>query len=209
MFKKKSLFVVFEGIEGSGKSYQSKKLLKNLKKNNYLAIYTREPGGSKSAEIIRKTILTGEKKKFTKTTDTLLYLAARNEHIEKTLKRARKKNINIICDRFVDSTIAYQVYGFGVNRHIIDTVHKNILKNITPDLTFVLKVSLKKAFERIKKRKKLNRYDKFTKKFYTSVQNTFIDIAKKNPKKYLILDTSIDTRETEKIIFKKFISKLK
>ena len=82
MYKRKSLFVTFEGIEGSGKSYQSRKLFKRINGIGLPAIYTREPGGSSSAEKIRKVILTGEKNKFTKTTDTLLYLAARNEHLE-------------------------------------------------------------------------------------------------------------------------------
>ena len=98
MYKKKSLFVTFEGIEGSGKSYQSYKLFRNLKKRGLHVISTREPGGSISAEKIRKIILTGSRYKFTKITDTLLYLAARNEHIEKVIKPAiiKKKNINVL-----------------------------------------------------------------------------------------------------------------
>ena len=102
MHKKKFFFVTFEGIEGSGKSYQSKKLFNRLKKIKLSAIYTREPGGTKSAEIIRKVILNDyfnhrEKEKFNKNTDTLLYLAARNEHIENKIKPAikKKKNCNL------------------------------------------------------------------------------------------------------------------
>jgi len=120
MSKKKSLFVTFEGIEGSGKSYQSKKLFRKIKSMGLPAIYTREPGGTKAAEKIREVILEDYfhpdfKEKFSKYTDTLLYLAARNEHIEKKLKPAIFKKKIIICDRFIDSTLAYQVYGKGVN----------------------------------------------------------------------------------------------
>ena len=179
MRKDKYLFITFEGIEGSGKSYQGKKLYRNLKKRKIPVIFTREPGGSTSAEKIRKLILTGSKNKFTKTTDTLLYLAARNEHIQKTLKPAISRKKNIICDRFIDSTMAYQVYGKSVNKSLVNTVHKHILESIKPNLTVLLKVNIKKAFQRIKKRKFKNRYDKFDRNFYQRVQNAFIKIAKK------------------------------
>ena len=208
MRKDKYLFITFEGIEGSGKSYQGKKLYRNLKKRKIPVIFTREPGGSTSAEKIRKLILTGSKNKFTKTTDTLLYLAARNEHIQKTLKPAISRKKNIICDRFIDSTMAYQVYGKSVNKSLVNTVHKQILGSIKPDLTILLKVNLKKAFQRIKKRKFKNRYDKFDRDFYQKVQNAFIKIAKKNKKRYFIIDNSIDSNETEKIILKKIIRTL-
>ena len=91
MFKKKALLITFEGIEGSGKTYQSTKLFNKIKSLGINAIYSREPGGSHGSELIRKVILSGKKNKFTKTTDTLLYLAARNEHIEKKIKPALKK----------------------------------------------------------------------------------------------------------------------
>ena len=204
MYKKKPLFVTFEGIEGSGKTYQSKKLFRKIKSMGLPVIYTREPGGSNSAEEIRKIILSGSKRKFTKITDTLLYLAARNEHIEKTIKPAIFKKKIIICDRFFDSTLAYQVYGKGVNKSLVDFVHKKILKNIKPNLTYILKLNIEKAFQRIKKRKNINRYDKFPQKFYQKVQRAFIKIAKTNKQKYVVLNTSEDTLETEKLIFKKF-----
>ena len=208
MYKRKSFFITFEGIEGSGKSFQSKKLYKNIKSLNLPVIFTREPGGSDSAETIRKIILSGKKDKFSKTTDTLLYLASRNEHIKKTLIPAIKKNKNIICDRFFDSTIAYQAYGKGVDKQLIDFIHKKIVKNIKPDITFILKVKISKAIKRLKKRKNLNRYDKFSKDFYQKVQRGFIKIAKSNSKRCIILDTSIDSPLTEKVIFRTFVRML-
>ena len=213
MHKGKSLFVTFEGIEGSGKSYQSHKLYKILKKNRIPVILTREPGGTKAAEKIRHVILddyfhSDYKEKFDKYTDTLLYLAARNEHIQNKLKPAISKNKNIICDRFIDSTLAYQVYGKGVNKSFVDYVHKLILGTIKPDLTFIIKVDISKALQRLKKRKKKNRYDKFSRSFYIKVQNAFIKIAKKNKKRYFIVDNSNDSHEAEKIILKKFVRTL-
>ena len=109
MFKKKPFFIVFEGVEGCGKSYQSKKLFNKLLKNRVKAILTREPGGTKSAELIRNLILKAlfkknpKKEKFDKYTDTLLYLAARNEHVKTKILPALKKNNVVICDRFSDS----------------------------------------------------------------------------------------------------------
>ena len=214
MYKKKSLFVTFEGVEGSGKSYQSKKLFKKVKKIFSSTLHTREPGGTKSSEIIRKVILNDyfnpdSKEKFDKYTDTLLYLAARNEHIKTKIKPALLKKKIVICDRFTDSTLAYQVYGKKVDRRLVDSVHKYILGNIKPDITFILKVNISKALNRLKKRKKKNRYDKFSKKFYYNVQKAFIKIAKKNKKKYFIIDNNNDNVFAEKAIYKIFLKFLK
>jgi len=208
MYKKKPLFVTFEGIEGSGKSYQCRKLHKELRKKNFSVILTREPGGTKSAEKIRKVILedyfaSDSKEKFSKYTDTLLYLAARNEHVQNIIKPAIAKKKIVICDRFIDSTLAYQVYGKGVSKNLVDSIHKYILGSIKPDLTFVLKVNISKALLRLKKRRKKNRYDKFSKNFYTKVQNAFIKIAKKNTKRYCIVDNSKDSIKAESIILDK------
>ncbi len=214
MFKKKSLFIVFEGIEGSGKSYQSKKLFKKINKVGFSSILTREPGGTKSAEKIRNLILqdyfySDSKEKFFKNTDTLLYLAARNEHIENKIKPALVKKKIVICDRFIDSTTAYQVYGKGVNKGLVDSVHKHILSGVKPDLTFVLKVKISKALVRLKKRKKKDRYDKFSKNFYIKAQKAFINIAKKNKKTHVVLDSSFDNNIIEKKIFDIVLKKIK
>ena len=213
MHKKKPIFITFEGIEGSGKSYQAQRLYENLKKRNIPSILTREPGGTESAEKIREVILkdyfhAGTKEKFNKYTDTLLYLSARNEHLENKIRPAIKKKKIIICDRFVDSTLAYQVYGKGVDINFINSILNKILKGIKPNLTFILTSNINKAMKRLKKRKNKNRYDKFSSNFYTKVQKAFIKISKTNSKRYIILDNSNDTPLTEKIIFSKFMKLL-
>ena len=205
MYKKKPFFIVFEGIEGCGKSYQSKKLFKKLKKNKIDTILTREPGGTKSSELIRNLILKDyfnreNRDKFDKYTDTLLYLAARNEHIKNKIKPALLKKKVVICDRFTDSTIAYQVYGKKVNINFINNIHKKILGKIKPDLVFILKVSSKSSRLRLKKRKSRNRYDNFAQSFYTKAQKSFLKIAK-NRKNYFILDSSSNDGALEKKIF--------
>ena len=206
MYKKKPFFIVFEGVEGCGKSFQSKKLLNNLKKKRIPALLTREPGGTKSAELIRNLILKDyfnrdSKEKFDKYTDTLLYLAARNEHIKNKINPALKKKFVVICDRFKDSTLAYQVYGKNVNINFINNIHKFILGKIKPNLTFVLKVSTETSKKRLKKRKTKNRYDNFAQNFYSKAQNSFLKIAK-NKKNYFVLNSSKNDNNLEKKIFK-------
>jgi len=213
MYKKKPFFIVFEGVEGCGKSFQSKKLLNNLKKKRIPALLTREPGGTKSAELIRNLILKDyfnhdSKEKFDKYTDTLLYLAARNEHIKNKIDPALKKKSVVICDRFTDSTLAYQVYGKNVNINFINNIHKFILGKIKPNLTFVLKVSTETSKKRLKKRKTKNRYDNFAQNFYSRAQNSFLKIAK-NKKNYFVLNSSKNDSNLEKKIFKIVSSYLK
>ena len=205
MYKKKPLFIVFEGIEGCGKSYQGKKLYNKLKKKGINTVLTREPGGTKSSELIRNLILKDyftkdSKEKFDKYTDTLLYLAARNEHIKNKIKPALLKKKVVICDRFIDSTLAYQVYGKKVELNFIKNIHKIILQGIKPNIVFVLKVSNQSSRKRLKKRKNKNRYDNFAQSFYNKAQNSFIRIAK-NKKNYFILDSSSNDSSLEHEIF--------
>jgi len=206
MYKKKPFLIVFEGVEGCGKSYQSRKLQKNLKKKGINSLLTREPGGTRSAESIRTLILKDyfnkkKQEKFDRYTDTLLYLAARNEHIKNKIKPALKKRRVVICDRFIDSTLAYQVHGKKVNRSFIDHIHKFILQGIKSNITFILKVSSKSSKLRLKKRKTKNRYDNFAQSFYTKAQKSFLKIAK-NKKNYFVLDSSLNNTDLEKKIFK-------
>ena len=205
MYKKKPFFIVFEGVEGCGKSYQSKKLYNKLKKKKIDTILTREPGGTKSSELIRNLILKDyftkdSKEKFDKYTDTLLYLAARNEHIKNKIKPALLKKKIVICDRFVDSTIAYQVYGKKVEFNFIKNIHKRILNGVKPNIVFVLKVSKKSSKIRLKKRKTKNRYDNFAQSFYNKAQNSFIKIAK-NKNNYFVLNSSINDNTLEHKIY--------
>ena len=206
MFKKKAFFIVFEGVEGCGKSFQSKKLFNNLRRKKISTLLTREPGGTKSAELIRDLILkdyfkNSKKEKFDKYTDTLLYLAARNEHVISKIKPALKQNKVVICDRFTDSTLAYQVYGKKVNLGFINIIHKYILGSLKPNLTFILKVTPKSSRKRLLKRKTKNRYDNFSKSFYNNVQKYFLRLSK-NKRNYYVLNSSKDDNTLEKEILK-------
>ena len=197
MFKKP--VIVFEGIEGSGKSYHIANVAKYLKKKKIDFIKVREPGGSINSEKIRKLILS-KKSNFNKITDLLLYLAARSENIDK-LKKLYKKKI-ILIDRFTDSTIAYQHYGFGVDIKFIKLINDFILKDFKVDFTFLNIVNKNNMIKRLKKRKSLNRYDKFKNNFYQKVQRGYLQISKKNKLKYQVINSNLNIEYNKKEIIK-------
>ena len=193
----KKPIIVFEGIEGSGKSHHLSKVSKYLDKNKINYIKIREPGGSLNSEKIRRLIL-NKKSKFNAHTDLLLYLAARSENID-IIKKSYKKKI-ILIDRFTDSTIAYQHYGMGIDLKIINLINKFLLKNIKVNFTFLNTVNKKNLFQRLKKRKSLNRYDQFDINFYNKVQKGFLILAKSNKKSYKIIDSNLDIKKNQDLI---------
>ena len=196
----KKLIIVFEGIEGTGKSHHIDNVAKYLRKNNKKFIQIREPGGSKNSEKIRKLIL-NKKSTFNRNTDLLLYLSARSENIELIKKNIGKKII--LIDRFSDSTIAYQHFGMGIDLKFIKNINDFLLKDINIDFTFLNTVSQKNMRSRLLKRKILNRYDKFNKNFYGRVQKGFVKILKKNPKRYMKINSNKSIEHNEKIILNK------
>ncbi len=196
----KKPIIVFEGIEGTGKSHHISNVAKYLKKNNKKFIQIREPGGSKNSEKIRKLIL-NNKSTFNKYTDLLLYMSARSENLELIKKNIGKRII--LIDRFSDSTLAYQHYGMGVNLRFIKNINDYLLKNINIDFTFLNIVNQENMKKRLMRRKNLNRYDKFNNNFYEKVQKGFLKILKMNPKKYLKIDSNLDINYNEKIILNK------
>ena len=196
----KKPIIVFEGIEGSGKSHHIKNVSIYLKKKNIKFILIREPGGSKNSEKIRNLIL-NNKSSFNNITDLLLYLSARSENIELIKKNMGKKII--LIDRFIDSTLAYQHYGMGIDIKIIKSLNDFLLKDIKINFTFINLVNQKNMKLRLRKRKKLNRYDKFNSSFYKKVQEGFLKILKKKPSRYMKINSNLDNTQNEKIIINK------
>ena len=197
----KKPIIVFEGIEGSGKSLHIKNVQRYLLKKKIKFISIREPGGSKNSEKIRILILNNNSN-FDKITDLLLYLASRNENIINIIKKNVDKKI-ILIDRFIDSTFAYQHYGMGINLSFIKKINDIILDNIKPNFTFLNLVNKTNLKIRLSKRKNLNRYDKFQLDFYHKVQSGFIRLSKKNKKKYLKINSNNDISVNKKIILSK------
>ena len=196
----KKPIIVFEGIEGSGKSHHISIVSKYLSKKKINHIKIREPGGNPNSEKIRKLIL-NNKSNFNKDTDLLLYMAARSENMN-IIKKSFNKKI-ILIDRFTDSTIAYQHYGMGVDINLIETLNKYLLKDIRVSFTFLNIVNQKNLQKRLKQRQSLNRYDKFKMSFYNKVQKGFLDLSKKQKNKYQLINSNLDIDNNEKLILDK------
>ena len=196
----KKPIIVFEGIEGSGKSHHISVVSRYLTKKKINHVKIREPGGNPNSEKIRKLIL-NNKSSFNQNTDLLLYMAARSENIDIIRKSFNKKII--LIDRFTDSTIAYQHYGMGIDLNLIKTLNKYLLQNIKVSFTFLNIVNKKNLQKRLKKRKTLNRYDKFKISFYNKVQNGFLNLSKKQKNKYQLINSNLEIDKNEKLILKK------
>ena len=196
----KKPIIVFEGVEGSGKSHHISIVCKYLSKKKINHIKIREPGGNTNSEKIRKLIL-NNKSNFNKNTDLLLYMAARSENID-IIKKSLNKKI-ILIDRFTDSTIAYQHFGMGVDLNLIETLNKSLLRNIKVNFTFLNIVNQKNLKQRLKQRKTLNRYDKFKMSFYSKVQKGFIKLSKKQKNKYQLINSNLEINKNERLILSK------
>ena len=201
MSKKKPL-IVFEGIEGSGKTTLINYISNYFQNNNIKFLRIREPGGNENSEIIRKIILS-KKNNFNTYTDLLLYLAARSENIENTIKKNYQKKI-ILLDRFTDSTIAYQHYGMGISKSLIENLNKIILNGIKPQIVFLNIVNMQNLSKRLNSRKNKNKYDFFKTKFYKKVQNGFLKISK-NKSNYVIIDSNKNLVENKKVVLNKIL----
>ena len=197
----KNPVIVFEGIETSGKSTNVKIVSNYLNKINRKFIKIREPGGTINSEIFRKFIL-NRKSKLNYKSDLLLIMASRSENIDKILKKNYSKKI-ILIDRFIDSTIAYQHYGMGINLDLINKLNKFILDGFEPSFTFLSIVNKINMKSRLSKRFSLNKYDKFNLAFYNKVQRGYLKLSRKK-KNYLIIDSNKkNINENSQIIIKK------
>ena len=187
MYKKRSLFITFEGIEGSGKSYQSRKLFNKIKKMKLPVIHTREPGGTKLAEFLRNLILK-IKSDINIEEEILMLMAARSHHINNIIKPALDKGSLVISDRFADSTFVYQghVNNFGIQK--AKSLHKNILNNFLPHKTFLFNLSTSKIIARLKNRRSKNKYDKLERNFHDQVNRGY-ELISKN-KRFIKIDAS-------------------
>jgi len=185
---KKSFFICFEGVEGSGKSTQAKLLYKFIKKKiTKKVILTREPGGTLFSEKIRNLML-DKKTNISPLTEFFLLMAARNEHITSKINFYLKKNFIIICDRFFYSTLAYQHYLEGMDKKFIFSIQKKIFNKVHPDFTFLIDLNKKESKVRINKRaKKTNRFDKLSSYHFNKIRNGFIKISKMYKNKIVLI----------------------
>lgn len=195
-------FFTFEGGEGSGKSTQSKLLQQAFAQAGIEAILTREPGGTEAAEAIRELLLHG-KVKFYPLTEVLLHNAARFEHAKGEIIPALKNDKIVICDRFVDSTVAYQGYGHKIGKKIPALLHNILMEGLIPDLTFILDINPKLGLQRAKNLGEHDNYEKLDLEFHNRVREGFLDIANMAANRCIIIDATQDfTLIHQKIIEK-------
>ena len=197
------LLITFEGGEGTGKSTQSKLLYDYLKNKTKDVILTREPGGCTESENIRNLLVKGNINKWDPITESLLHNAARREHIKNIIKPALLKNKIVICDRYIDSTMAYQGIGQGVNLNFLNILSKEITENIVANVTFIFDIDPDISLKRAKKRDKNtnNRYENFDISFHRDIRNYFKSLINTN-KRYILIDASNSIEEIHLKILK-------
>ena len=187
--KPRGHFITLEGGEGAGKSTQQQRLAAWLSTNGVPVVQTREPGGSPGAEQIRQLLVTGEAGRWDALTETLLHFAARRDHVVKTIEPALAGGDWVICDRFMDSTLAYQGYGHQLGRAPVEAIGKLVLGDLAPDLTVILDLPVKEGLERALGRGAAeDRYESMDIAFHERLRSGFHDIARQDPERCSIVD---------------------
>ncbi len=197
--KKRPLFITLEGGEGAGKTTQINKLAERLTRENYKVITTREPGGTPEGEKIRSLLVRNGTEKWSPLAEVLMILAARTMHVERVVRPGLYSGKIVVCDRFSDSTLAYQGYGRGVLPETIDQLTRSILGDLKPDVTFILDIDpetgLKRSTKRMAREKNPegqteDRFEKMELAFHQSVREGFLEIAKNDSNRCFIIDAA-------------------
>ena len=204
-----SLLITFEGGEGSGKTTQSQILYDNLKEKGFKVIKTREPGGTKFAEIIREILVQGESNKINNISELLLFAAARADHVQKVIKECLKDNKIVICDRFTDSTLAYQGYAGNLDLDVVKEVNKISIGNISPDITFVFDIDPTLGIERsLGKNKKETRFEEKDIMYHKKIRDGYMSIARDNPHRCVVINGTDDMEQISKKILELTLDKI-
>lgn len=200
-------FVSIEGPEGSGKSTLTSGIIKYLESKGYQVVYTREPGGTPTGEMIREVLLRGSED-MNPMTEAFLFLAARRENVVRNILPALRSGKVVVCDRYTDSTIAYQGYGRGLPIKILRRLNKLATLGVKPDLTLVIDVNPEKGFERING-KDLDRIEREAMEFHTRVREGYMKLAKISGRRVKLLDGSRPPEEIQKEAISLIIDRMK
>lgn len=184
----KGVFITLEGIEGSGKTTQVQFLKSRLENLKYRVLATREPGGSRIAEIIRGILLDNNNREISPMTELLLYEAARAQHVDEVIRPALESGAVVISDRFVDSTTAYQGAGRSIDIETVQVLHRIATRDVWPDMTIVLDVPVKEGLGRIGKCGKPDRIEQEPESFHAKVRESFLELSQKEPNRVKIVD---------------------
>ncbi|MGR0184427.1 dTMP kinase [Azospirillum aestuarii] len=184
-------FITLEGGEGAGKTTQIRLLADALVKWEKRVVVTREPGGSPGAEEIRGLLVAGETGRWGPVTEALLHTAARRDHLERTVWPALEAGHWVICDRFFDSTMAYQGYGLGLGRELVATLQTAALGDFRPDLTLILDLPVEDGLARAAARRGgEDRYERMDVAFHHRLRDGFLDIAAREPGRCVVIDAA-------------------
>lgn len=197
------MFITLEGGEGTGKSTQANLLKQYIENKGIEVILTREPGGSDGAEEIRKLLVTGSAKKWETDTEILLMYAARSDHFQKLISPALQNKKWVVCDRFADSTLAYQGYGKGFDLNFLNILYQKIIGDIQPDITFIFDIDVEAGLQRANARMQNinsneNRFESMDIKFHHLVRNGFLHIAAQNPKRCKVINAGLPIENVHK-----------
>ena len=208
---KKGLFISFEGGEGVGKSTQIELLKTSLTKKNLNVLSTREPGGTKEGELIRKFLVSGEISSWDSYSESLLFNALRREHINKIINPSLFKGDIVLCDRFIDSTIVYQGVGGGINQTLLLSLHKNFCYGLYPDITFFLSLDPKVGIDRTLSRnnKTENRFENMGLSYHQKIQDGFKALSDKNNKRFFEINAELSIEKISNQIYDHVISIIK
>ncbi|OFX02812.1 MAG: dTMP kinase [Alphaproteobacteria bacterium RIFCSPHIGHO2_12_FULL_66_14] len=190
-------FITLEGGEGAGKSTQISRLGEWLRGRGHTIVATREPGGAPGAEMVRKLLVEGPAERWDGTTEALLHFAARRDHLRSTVWPALKRGAWVISDRFADSTVAYQGYGYGLDRSMLHKLYGIAVGDFHPDLTLILDLPVEVGLGRAAARRgSETRYEGLPKDFHERVRAGFLGIAAADPGRCVVIDA---TRDIESI----------
>ncbi len=193
---KKGFFITLEGGEGGGKSTLSQALAASFAKAGLQLDHTREPGGTTGAESIRKVLVEGSADQWDATTETILFIAARVDHVRKRILPALKSGTHVLCDRFADSTLVYQGYAKGLGEEFLSLLHNFCLGNLQPDLTLILDIAPETGLKRAAMRKGTeNRFEGMDLSFHKAVREGFLRVARENPRRCAVLDATLPPAE--------------
>ena len=194
----KGTFITFEGSEGSGKSTQARALCRYLKSRRKKVLHIREPGGVKISEAIRNILLNVKNAGMDDICEMLLYMAARAQLVKEVIAPALNKGVVVLCDRFLDSTVAYQGYGNGIGIKFIKSVGNAVVRGIRPDLTFIFDLGVKKGLSRAGKNK--DRIESRSLDYHQRVRNGYLAIARREPRRIKVIKATGSRAEIQEII---------
>jgi len=184
------VFITFEGGEGSGKSTQAERLGQALDSAGIEVIVTREPGGAPAAEDIRTLLVNGDADRWTPKSEALLNYAARAEHLRQTIHPALQSGKWVLCDRFADSTTAYQGYGHGLGSDWVAALHQLVVGDLQPDLTIILDIPVLTGLKRAAIRGGVDRYERMDEQFHERLRSGFLEIAERQPERCTVVDAT-------------------